>query len=90
LTGSHGVLIPEKNLPDLMLREDVIEAIRRRNFHVYTVRSIDDGVEILTGTKAGKQRPDGTFEPNTVNALAAKKLQVYAEDWRAFEAVRKS
>jgi predicted ATP-dependent protease len=89
LTGTQGVLIPEKNLPDLMLREDVIDAIRRKKFNVYAVRSIDEGIEILTGVKAGKQHPDNNFDPNTVNALAALKLQTYADDWRTFEAIRK-
>ncbi|HEY6950820.1 MAG TPA: Lon-insertion domain-containing protein, partial [Bacteroidota bacterium] len=89
LTGSQGVMIPEKNLPDLMLREDVIEAIRRKKFQVYSVRTIDEGIELLTGVKAGKQNSKGEFEPDTVNFLVAKKLHTYAEDWREFETVRK-
>lgn len=89
LTGSQGVIIPEKNLPDLMLREDVVEAIRDKNFQVYAVKTVDEGVEILTGVKAGKQFPDGTFEPGTVHFLAARRLQEYANDWREFESVRK-
>jgi predicted ATP-dependent protease len=89
LTGHQGVMIPEKNLPDMMLRGDVIDAIRHKKFHVYAVRTIDVGIEILSGVKAGKQRPDGTFEPDTVNFLAAQKLSAYANDWREFEATRK-
>jgi predicted ATP-dependent protease len=89
LNGDQGVMIPEKNLPDLMLREDVIDAIRRKKFHVYAVRTIDEGIEILSGAKAGKQRSDGLFEPDTVNFLAAQQLHQYADDWREFEAVRK-
>jgi predicted ATP-dependent protease len=89
LTGTQGVMIPEKNLPDLMLREDVIDAIRQKKFHVYTVETIDEGIEILTGVRAGKQRGDGTFEAETVNSLAARKLEMYAEQWRDFEAVKK-
>ncbi|HTP13998.1 MAG TPA: ATP-binding protein [Bacteroidota bacterium] len=89
LTGRQGVMIPEKNLPDLMLREDVIDAIRRKQFHVYAVRTIEEGIEILTGVKAGKQRPDGAFEPGTVHALAGQTLEQYAADWREFESVRK-
>ena len=89
LTGRQGVMIPEKNLPDLMLREDVIDAIRRKQFHVYAVRTIEEGIEILTGVRAGKQRPDGAFEPGTVHALAGQTLEQYAADWREFESVRK-
>jgi predicted ATP-dependent protease len=89
LTGGQGVLIPEKNLPDLMLREDVIDAVRRKKFHVYAVRTIEEGIEILSGFKAGKQRPDGTFEPETIGSLAAQQLLQYAGDWRDFEGVRK-
>jgi predicted ATP-dependent protease len=89
LTGSQGVMIPEKNLPDLMLREDIIDAIRKKKFHVYAVRTIDDGIEILSGVKAGRQRSDGSFEPDSVNFLAANRLQSYAEDWREFEAILK-
>jgi Predicted ATP-dependent protease len=89
LTGRQGVMIPEKNIPDLMLREDVIAAIRRKKFHVYSVRTIDEGIEILSGVKAGKQRPDGAFEPETVSFMAAEKLHEYADAWREFEAARK-
>jgi predicted ATP-dependent protease len=89
LTGGQGVMVPEKNLPDLMLREDVIDAIRRKKFHIYAVRTVDEGIEILSGAKAGKQRPDGMFEPDTVNFMAARRLQQYADDWREFESVRK-
>ena len=89
LTGRQGVMIPEKNLSDLMLREDIIDVIRQKKFHVYAVQTVNEGIEILSGVKAGKQRPDGTFEPDTVNFLAAKKLLAYADDWREFEAARK-
>ena len=86
LTGTQGVVIPEKNVPELMLREDVIDAIRTKKFHVYAVKTTDEGIEILTGIKAGSQHPDGTFEPNTINGLADQQLQAYAATWKAFEA----
>ncbi len=89
LSGTQGVMIPFKNLPELMLREDVIDAVKKKKFHVYAVRTIDEGVEILSGMKAGTQRSDGTFEPQTVNDLAARRLASYAHDWREFEAIRK-
>ncbi len=89
LTGTQGVMIPDKNLPDLMLREDVIDAIRKKKFHVYAVKTIDDGMEILTGIRSGRQLADGSFESGSVNALASQKLQEYVHDWREFESVRK-
>jgi ATP-dependent Lon protease len=85
LTGSHGVLIPVQNVPDLMLREDIYEAVQKKKFHVYAVRTIDEGIEILTGIKAGVVRADGRVEAGTVNARARERLQQYAERWRVFE-----
>ncbi len=89
LTGTQGVMIPYKNLPELMLREDVIDAVKRKKFSVYAVRSIDEGLEILSGVKAGVQKADGSFEPHTINDLAARRLASYAHDWREFEAIHK-
>jgi predicted ATP-dependent protease len=86
LTGKQGVMVPKANVPDLMLREDVLEAVRKELFHVYAVTSIDEGVEILTGCKAGKKRHDGSFEPGTVYHQVDSKLRFYAEQWKRFEA----
>ncbi len=69
LTGKQGVIIPIQNVDDLMLREEVYEAVQKKQFHIYAIKTIDEGMEILTGLKAGKQKPDHTFEPSTVNAL---------------------
>jgi ATP-dependent Lon protease len=86
LTGTQGVLIPAKNVGDLMVREDVVEAIEKKRFFVYAIESIEEGIEILTGVRAGEQNARGTFEEKTVFALVDKKLQGYAEEWRKFEA----
>jgi predicted ATP-dependent protease len=75
LTGTQGVIIPSQNVDELMLREEVYEAVRKKKFHIYAVRSIDDGIEILTGVKAGERHGTGAFEPGTVNALADARLQ---------------
>jgi lon-related putative ATP-dependent protease len=88
LTGKQGVMIPKANVPDLMVREDVLEAVQKKTFHIYAVSSIDEGVEILTGRKAGNQRPKGAFEPGTVYHLVDSKLRFYAEQWKKFEAGR--
>jgi ATP-dependent Lon protease len=88
LTGRQGVLIPHQNIGDLMLREDVVEAIRKKQFHIYAIKTIDEGIEILTGVRAGRRLDDGSFEPGTVYALVDRQLRRYAEQWRTFEAAR--
>ncbi len=84
LTGEQGVLIPKSNVQHLMLREDVIEAVREGKFHIYAVSHIDEGMEILTGIKAGERGPDGEFPPGTINRLVEDKLRLFAERARAF------
>jgi predicted ATP-dependent protease len=86
LTGGQGVMVPKANVPDLMLREDVLEAVRKKSFHIYAVGSIDEGIEILTGRKAGNKRPNGSFESGTVYHLVDSKLRFFAEQWKKFEA----
>ncbi|MCX6122416.1 MAG: AAA family ATPase [Ignavibacteriales bacterium] len=85
LTGKQGVIIPFQNVNDLMLREEVYTAVEKKKFSIYAVKSIDEGMEILTGRKAGKKKSDNTFEPGTINALADEKIQRYASDWKKFE-----
>jgi lon-related putative ATP-dependent protease len=83
-TGSQGVMIPESNVQNLMLKEEVTEAVKAGKFHVYPVKTIDEGIEILTETQAGARRPDGTFEENTVNYLVDKRLKEVAEKLKEF------
>ena len=85
LSGSQGVIIPIQNVHDLMLREEVYEAVEKKKFSIYAVKSVDEGIEILTGQKAGKKKSGHTFESGTINALADEKLQRYADDWKKFE-----
>ncbi|WP_127016174.1 hypothetical protein [Anoxybacter fermentans] len=61
-----------------MLDEEVVEAIAESQFHIYPIRTIDEGIEILTGLPAGHQRRDGTFPKNTVNYLVQKRLEEFA------------
>jgi ATP-dependent Lon protease len=77
-------MIPESNVKDLMLRKDVIEAVKKGDFHIYPVKSIDEGVEILTGKKAGQRKKDGTFPQGTVNYLVDEKLRKLAEELTSF------
>jgi lon-related putative ATP-dependent protease len=74
LTGTQGVMIPESNVKDLMLRKDVVEAVKKKKFHVYAVKTIDEGIEILTGKKAGVLKADGTYPKNTINYLVNDRL----------------
>uniref|UniRef100_A0A7C6EBY1 endopeptidase La n=1 Tax=candidate division WOR-3 bacterium TaxID=2052148 RepID=A0A7C6EBY1_UNCW3 len=89
LTGKQGVIIPKQNIEDLMLRKDVAKAIEQGKFHLYAVETIDQGIEILTGVKAGEKNKDGEYPPGTVNYLVNKKLVQLAENWKRFRAEAK-
>jgi ATP-dependent Lon protease len=84
LTGTQGVIIPYQNVEDLMLRSEVVKAVETGKFHIYPVKTIDEGIEILTELKAGKRKEDGNFEEGTVNYLVDKKLKEFAEKWKGF------
>ncbi len=84
LTGKQGVMIPEANVKDLMLRKDVVEAVKKGKFHIYPVKTIDEGIEILTGKKAGKRKADGTYPKGTINDLVDRKLRELAEGLKSF------
>jgi lon-related putative ATP-dependent protease len=79
LTGAQGVLIPDSNVLNLMLKDEVVDAIKAGKFHIYPIRTIEEGVELLTGIPAGKRREDGTFEPNSVFARTDQRLKELAE-----------
>jgi len=84
LTGPQGVIIPESNVQNLMLKEEVVGTVKEGKFHLYPVKTIDEGIEILTGVKAGKRRPDGTFEEESVNYMVDRRLAEMAEKLREF------
>jgi lon-related putative ATP-dependent protease len=84
LTGQQGVMIPESNIQNLMLKEEVVEAVKAGKFNIYSVKNIDEGIEVLTGKAAGVRREDGSFEEGTVNFLVDKQLEVMAERLRHF------
>ena len=67
-----------------MLREDVVEAVKQGRFHVYPIRSVDQGIEILTGRAAGERGPDGAFPEGTLNHLVDQRLREMAERLRSF------
>src|SRR5256712_80798 len=74
LKGDEGVMIPRSNVQHLMLNEEVVEAVRQGRFHIYPVGTIDEGIEILTGVKAGQLKSDGTYDAGTVNYNVNKRL----------------
>jgi len=84
LNGKQGVMIPEANVKDLMLRKDVVDAVKRGKFHIYAVKTIDEGIEILTGKKAGERKKNGTYQKDTINYLVDKRLRELAEGIKSF------
>ncbi len=84
LTGKQGVMIPASNIQDLMLRKDVVEAVKKNKFHVYAVSTIDEGIEILTGKKAGDLQPNGMYPKGSINYLVNEKLKNLAEGLKNF------
>ncbi|MDA1271341.1 MAG: AAA family ATPase [Chloroflexi bacterium] len=84
LTGSQGVIIPHQNVKNLMLRDDVVEAIRDGRFHIYSVKTIDEGLEILTGRPAGVADESGAYPEGTVNHLIAKRLGELNDSMRGY------
>ncbi len=85
LTGDQGVVIPASNVQHLMLRQDVIEAVKEGQFSVYAVETVDQAIELLTGVPAGERRKDGSFPPGSINQLVEARLIGFAEKQRAFE-----
>ncbi|HVP06520.1 MAG TPA: ATP-binding protein [Candidatus Acidoferrum sp.] len=78
LTGDQGVIIPQQNVQDLMLRPDVQAAIEAGTFHIYPVATIGEGISILTGKPGGVRMSDGSFTPGSVMARADAKLREMA------------
>jgi ATP-dependent Lon protease len=86
LTGTQGVIIPESNIDDLMLRNEVINAVKQGKFHIYSVKRIDEGVELLTGVNAGDKDEKGNYPKDTVNYRVNNKLKQIAQAWKDFRA----
>jgi lon-related putative ATP-dependent protease len=84
LSGSQGVLIPQSNVQHLMVREDVVEAVKSGKFHIWAVKTVDEGIEILTGTPAGERRKDGRFPEGTVNGRVEQRLEEFSERVKEF------
>ena len=79
LTGTQGVLIPHQNVNNLMLDDEVIQSVRDGQFHIYRVRTIEEGIELLTGVPAGRADENGEYEPGTVYGKVSEKLRLFME-----------
>jgi predicted ATP-dependent protease len=86
LTGEQGVLIPESNVKNLMLRQSVVDAVRQGKFHIYPIQNVHQGIECLTGLRAGQRGANGRFPKNTLNGLVEQRLIDFAEKSRSFHA----
>ena len=79
LSGTQGVVIPAQNIDDLMLKEEVLEAVRNDRFHIYAVRNIEEGIELLSGIPAGDVKEDGSYPEGSVFGMVDRKLREYNE-----------
>lgn len=79
LDGSHGVMIPVQNVDNLQLSDEIVESVKNGLFHIYSISTIEEGIEVLTGVPAGKKDKNGNFPAGTVNYLVHEKLKKYAE-----------
>ncbi|NLI58039.1 MAG: AAA family ATPase [Clostridium sp.] len=79
LNGQHGVIIPYQNIKNLVLNDEVIEACKEGKFNVYAVKTIDEGIEILTGKKAGTKKENGKYPAGTINYLVYEKLKKFSK-----------
>ncbi|MHA2172087.1 MAG: Lon protease family protein [Candidatus Kariarchaeaceae archaeon] len=84
LTGEQGVMIPSSNKKNLMLKQEVIAAVEKGEFHIWSIETIEDGIEVLTGVKAGERGKDGTFEKNSIFDRADTRLDQIAKDMAKF------
>ena len=84
-TGTQGVVIPRQNVADLMLRENIVDAVRQGQFHIYAIETIDEGIELLTGVQAGTKDPQGNWPADSVNGRVNRTLQEYADTLKEFK-----
>jgi predicted ATP-dependent protease len=84
LTGEQGVLIPYRNLRNLMLQEEVADAVTQGRFRIYAVNTIDEGIEVLTGVMAGQRGEDGSYPQGSINYLVDRRLKEMAQGLKFF------
>jgi lon-related putative ATP-dependent protease len=84
LNGKQGVIIPASNQANLMLKDEVVRAALDGLFHIWPVKTIAEGIEVLTGVPAGERQADGKFTPNSVFARVDQRLNEFAETWMRY------
>jgi predicted ATP-dependent protease len=84
LTGEQGVIIPHSNVKHLMLRGDVVDAVRAKTFHIHAIENVDQAIELLTGVPAGKPGADGLYPEGTINQRVAARLADLADKAASF------
>jgi predicted ATP-dependent protease len=84
LTGEQGVIIPVSNVQHLMLRRDVVEAVKEKQFHIYAMETVDQAIELLTGVLAGRRLKSGKFSAGSINQRVEDRLVELAEKQRDF------
>ncbi|MBI3753824.1 MAG: ATP-dependent protease, partial [Deltaproteobacteria bacterium] len=80
----QGVIIPRKNVKHLMLKKEVVEAVKAGKFAVYPIERVEQGLEILTGATSGERQTDGSYTDGTINFLVAKRLKELAKTLKEF------
>lgn len=77
-------MVPRSNLRNLMLKEEVVEAVREGKFHIWSVETVEEGIEILTGVPAGERQPDGSYPEGTINGRVDARLREMLENMKKF------
>jgi len=84
LNGKQGVIIPKKNVKNIMLKEEVIESVKEGRFHIWPISTVEEGIEILTGMKAGELQEDGTYPEGTVFRMVDDRLKEFSNIVKEF------
>ena len=84
LTGEQGMLIPDANKRHLMLDDEVVEAVDAGKFHIWTAKTIDEGIEVLTGKQAGSRGKNGKYPKDSINGLVEARLAEMAQQMKDF------
>ncbi len=84
LNGEQGVLIPATNIDNLMLHEDVVTAVAEGKFHIFSIKHLDEGIELLMGHEAGERFVDGTYPEDTIHCIVQNRLLEFAEELNRF------
>jgi predicted ATP-dependent protease len=79
LDGDQGVIIPRRNIKNLMIKKDLVDAMKKGKFTIYPIDRVEEGLEILTGMPAGTLKEDGTYLEGTINYLIVKRLTEISE-----------